>query len=98
MKKVYWVSTIELFKDREENIRDNFLNQIVKFNYPNNAEEFNDLLELYRRRKTDYIENDLGENMVLDKIIAMDDASGLDDKPDEFSNFLTVSKIYGLTW
>ena len=97
VKKVYWVSTIELFKDREENIRDNFLNQIVKFNYPNNAEEFDDLLELYRRRKTDYIENDLGENMVLDKIIAMDDVSGLDDKPDEFSNFLTVSKIYGLT-
>ena len=45
--KVYWVSKIELPKDREENIRDCFVNQIVKFNYPNNVEEFDDLLELY---------------------------------------------------
>ena len=48
MKEVYWVSKIELSKDREENIRDCFVNQIVKFNYPNNVEEFDDLLELCR--------------------------------------------------
>ena len=75
---------------REENIRDCFVNQIVKFNYPNNAEEFDDLLELYMRQKADYIENDLGENMVLDKVIVMDDVSGLADKSDKFANFLTV--------
>ena len=97
VKEVYWVSKIELSKDREENIRDCFVNQIVKFNYPNNVEEFDDLLELYRRRKVHYIENDLGENMVLDKVIVMDDVSGLADKSDEFANFLTVSRKYGLT-
>ena len=47
VKEVYWVSKIELSKDREENIRDCFVNQIVKFNYPNNVEEFDGLLELY---------------------------------------------------
>ena len=97
VREVYWVSKIELSKDREENIRDCFVNQIVKFDYPNNVEEFDDLLKVYRRRKVDYIENDLGENMVLDKLIAMDNVSGLADKSDESANFLTVSRKYGLT-
>ena len=35
--------------------------------------------------------------MVLDKLIVMDDVSGLADKSDEFANFLTVSRKYGLT-
>ena len=64
MKEVYWASKSELSENREENIRDCFVNQIVKFNYPNNAEEFDDLLKLYRCRKADYTDNDLGENMV----------------------------------
>ena len=64
MKEVYWASKSELSEDREENIRDCFVNQIVKFDYPNNVEEFDDLLELYRRQNAEYIENDLGENMV----------------------------------
>ena len=87
----------KLSKDREENIRDCFVNKILKFNYPNNVEEFDDLLELYRRRKADYTENNLGEHMVLDKVIAMNDISGLAVKSDKFANFLTVSKKFGLT-
>ena len=35
--------------------------------------------------------------MVLEKLIVMDDVSGLADKSDEFTDFLTVSKKYGLT-
>ena len=35
--------------------------------------------------------------MILDKLIAMDGVSGLADKSDEFANFLTVSRKYGLT-
>ena len=30
--------------------------------------------------------------MVLDKVIVMDEVSGLADKSDEFANFLTVSR------
>ena len=97
VKEVYWMSNIELSKAREENIRDCFVNQIVKFDYPNNVEEFDDLLQAYRLRYADYIENDLGENMVLDKLIVMDDVSELADSSDEFANFLTVSRKYDLT-
>ena len=35
--------------------------------------------------------------MVLDKLIVMDNASDLADKSDEFTNFLSVSRKYGLT-
>ena len=97
VKEVYWISKIELSEDREESIRDCFVNHNVKFDYPNNAEEFDDLLEMYRFRKADYIENDLGENMMLDKLIVMDNVSGLAEKYDEFANFLHFSRKYGLT-
>ena len=51
IKEVYWICKIELFKDREENIRDCFVGQTVNFHYPNNVEEFNDILEIYTRKK-----------------------------------------------
>ena len=59
VKEVYWISKTEFSKDREENIRDCFTDQIVTFNYPNNVEELDDLLQMYRFRKTEYIGNDL---------------------------------------
>ena len=46
VKKIYWISKIELSKDRDENIRNCFVNQIVKFDYPNNVKEFDDLLRV----------------------------------------------------
>ena len=97
IKVVYWISKIELSKDREENIRDCFLYQSVNFDCPNSVEEFDDLLEIYRQKKADYTENDLGENMILDKLIVMEHVSGLADRLKEFANFLTVSRKYGLT-
>ena len=97
IKEVQWVSKIEISKDREENIRDCFADQIVNLEYPINLEEFDDLLEKYTRKKAIYTENDLGENMILDKVIVMDDVSGLADKSNKFKNFLPVSRKYGLT-
>ena len=84
-------------KDRENNIRDCFVNQDVHFDYPNDVEDFNYLLEVYKRHKSEYVENDIGEKMVLDKLILMDGISGLADKSDESANFLTVSRKYGIT-
>ena len=92
IKEVLWVSKIELSNDREENIRDCFKDQIVNFEYPVNVEECDNLLEKFRTKKSTYTENDLGENMILDKVIVMDDVSGLADKSSQFANFLTVSK------
>ena len=39
----------------------------------------------------------LGENIRIDKLIVMDDVSGLADRCDDFSNFLTVSRKYGFS-
>ena len=36
----------------------------------------------------------MGENNILDKLIVMDDVSGLAGKSDNFANFLTVSRKF----
>ena len=79
---MHWVSELELSKEKEENIEDYFPNQEVNFAYPANVEDF---------------KNDLGENMILDKLIVMDDVSMFANKSDEFANFLTVFRKYGIT-
>ena len=43
-------------------------------------EDFNDLLEFYQRKIVDYNENYLGENMILDRVVVMDDVSGLAER------------------
>ena len=50
------------------------------------------------QQKSDYVNSELEEDMVIDKLIVMDDVSGFADKPNEFANFLTVSSKYGLTF
>ena len=97
INEVHWVSKIELSRNREENIRDYFVHQIVNSYYPNNVEDFNDLLETYTQKKGNYTENDLGENMIFDKFIVMYDVSGLADRPDKFPSFPTVSQKDKLT-
>ena len=49
------------------------------------------------QRKADYLNSELAEEMTLDKLIVMDDVSGLADKLDVFPNFPTVSRKYGLS-
>ena len=97
IKEVFWISKIALSSDREGNIRDYFTEQKVDFKYPNNVEDFNNLLEFCQRKESSCNENYLGENMVLDRLIAMDDVSSLPDRSEEFANFLTVSRKFGLT-
>ena len=70
---------------------------MVDLKYPTNVNDFSDLLESYQRKKIDYNEHYLGQNMVLDRFTVMDDVSGLADRSEEFANFLTVSRKYGLT-
>ena len=94
IEEVMWLS---LSKDRENNITESFVNEKMDFKYPNNVEEFDDLLEYFQRKKALCSENYLGENIKLDRLIVMDDISGLADKSDSFANFLTVSRKFGLT-
>ena len=51
VNKVFWGSKVEISKNREDNMRDCFIDQTVHFEYPNDLEEFDDLLELFTRKK-----------------------------------------------
>ena len=46
------------------------------------------------QNKSEHIDNELGEQSTVTRLIIMDDVSGLADKSEEFSNFLTVSRKY----
>ena len=52
---------------------------------------------IFSEKKAPCNENDLGENIKLERLIAMDDISGLADRSETFANFLTVSRKFGLT-
>ena len=70
IKEVYWISKIELFADRESNIKECFKDQNVDFKYPNNAGDFNHLLEIYMQKKPNDHENYLGECVILDGLLS----------------------------
>ena len=96
--EVFWVSKIFLTPEMENTIRDCFMDQHVQFAYPNNIDDFNYLIDSFMINKSQpIVENELGELPHIDKLIIMDDVSGLADKSEEFSNFLTVSRKYGFS-
>ena len=94
----YWILKIELSIARKHQIRESFCYASVEFHYPNDLAEFETILELLKDNKSDVnIENNdfdelggVGENDVFDRLIVMDDVSGLADKSNEFCN---TSKI-----
>ena len=95
--EVFWVSKIFLNKEREDAIRDSFQDKKVHFSYPQDLNDFNYLIENFMQVKADYIDNDMGEFPVFNRFIVLDDVSGLADKSEGFSNFLTVTRKYGFS-
>ena len=89
---VFWVSKIILSKEREDFIRDNFVDQEVHFSYPNDIDDY--LIGNFMQSKSEYVNNEMGEEMAITQLIVIDDVSGLADESNEFSNFLTVSRKY----
>ena len=81
-------------KDREDFIRDSFEDQEVRFSYPHDLDDFNYLVGNFMQDKSEYIDNELGELLKVNRLIIIDDVSGLAEKSEEFSNFLTVSRKY----
>ena len=96
IKEVLWVSKISLSVERENDIRDCLIEQKVDVKYPNNVNDFDDLLDSCQIKKSPCNENYFGENMVLDSLIVMDDVSGLAEKSEAFANFLTISRKFGI--
>ena len=96
------ISKIELSEAREQQIRESFYYVSVEFHYPNDLAEFETILELLKDNKSNVNINidaeaddlGIGEKDVFDRLIAMDDVSGLADKSNEFCSFLTVSRKY----
>ena len=63
------------------------MNQDLQFSYLQDIEDFNYLIENFTQRKSDYLDNEMGENLAIDKLIIMDDVSGLADKSTNFQIF-----------
>ena len=97
---VFSVSKIRLSKERKENIKMSFEDQTVQFFYPNNLDDFNYLIDIFMSERVPQLvpaNLTICEWTQINKLIVMDDVSGLADKCEDFPNFLTVSIKYGFT-
>ena len=90
---VEWISKVELSPNREHQLRESFNYASVEFHCPRDVSELETILDILKDNKTDvdFEDDDLGGNDVFDRLIVMDDVSGIADKSSEFCSFLTVS-------
>ena len=107
--KAEWVSYIKLDKQREAELQSCFDTQL-DFYYPRNKEQFENLLEHFKKKSEtsdqdsisdgDFNVNSLsygenyGEKSQRNRLIVMDDVSGLADLSIKFANFLTIARKY----
>ena len=61
----FWVSKIILTKEREDFIRESFEDQEVHFSYPHDLDDFNYLVGNFMQDKSEYIDNELGEQLAV---------------------------------
>ena len=100
-KTANWVSKIKLSEKKEEDIKQCFKGTKANFHYPEYLSGFNILIENFQTENIVNGNNNLTENILEEKkqfnrVIAKEDASGLVDRSNIFSNFLTVSRKFGL--
>ena len=107
--KAEWVSYIKLDKQREAELQCCFDTQL-DFHYPRNKEQFENLLEHFKKKSEtsdqdsisdgEFNVNSLsygknyGEKSQRNRLIVMDDVSGLADLFIKFANFLTIARKY----
>ena len=75
IKDVFWVSKIVLSEEREELIRESFVDQEVNFSYPHDLDDLNYLIENFTQEKSENVDSEFGENLKINKLIVMDDVS-----------------------
>ena len=63
IKHVFWISKIVLSPEREEIIRESFVDQEVDFSYLYDIEDFNYLIQNFTQKKSDYSDEEMGENL-----------------------------------
>ena len=102
LRKAQWVSYIPLTEEREAEIQSNF-SCTIDFWYPRSVNELDNLLEEFKQkaRSENVIsknpsekKNVFGENVECDRLIVLDDFSGLADDSKKFASFLTVERKY----
>ena len=96
--KAEWVSSIELTLTREAEIQSTFSCD-AEFHYPQTLERFGDLIEDFKLKAIEDTksinEAEYGEDRKIQRLIVMDDVSGLADRSNTFTNFLTVARKFG---
>ena len=63
LSTLFWISKISFSEEQEEKIKGSFENQQVHFNYPENLDDFNYLIEGFIQRKAPYVNSELGEDI-----------------------------------
>ena len=106
--KTEWVSYVKLDKQREAEIQSCF-DCKRDFYYPRNKDKFETLIEYFKTKSSDEtldekqqevhseeadINFGFGERTRRNRLIVMDDVSGLADTSSKFASFLTVARKY----
>ena len=97
--KTEWISRIDIDKKREAEIQSNFSNE-TEVHVAKEQGELDSLIEtlkLLSREETidNNVNHSFGENKKLDRLIIMDDISGVADVSKKFANFLIVFRKFG---
>ena len=96
--KTEWISGIDIDKQREAEIQSYFKNE-TEVHIAQEQDKLDSLIETFKQRSHENsshnVNNSFGENKKLDRLIIMDDVSGVADVSKNFANFLTVSRKFG---
>ena len=96
--KTEWISGIEIDSSREAQIQSCFSNETEVY-VATEKDELDLLIEKFKQVKQDNdnvnISNSFGELKKMDRLIVLDDVSGVADLSKNFANFLTVSRKFG---
>ena len=98
--KTEWISGIDIDKKREAEIQSYFSNE-TEVHVAKEQDELDSLIETFKLRlreettDNNNVNNSFGKNKKLDRLIIMDDVSGVADGSKTFANFLTVSIKFG---
>ena len=95
MIKTEWISGIAIDKQRETKIQSYFSNK-TEVHVAKEQDELDSLIETFKLRSREEtidsnVNNSFGENKKLNRLIIMNDDSGVADISKKFANFLSVS-------
>ena len=96
LKNVFWLTKIELSKDREQNIATSFHGIPLRFLYPWTSDDFNMHLDFFSKGKGKS-SSVMSEKNIFNKLIVMDNVHGLAGRSSDFANFLTVRRKFNFT-